>query len=71
MQIYNVRWKDSGNWVTQEGAEAAGIVLTGDIMFLHRGPEGLLPLRVLQRVLTEPVTLICAKCVNPFEDVIE
>ena len=69
MTVYNLRWVESGEWQTRERFAAAVEAVAGDILLVITGDETkgvrVIALRVLTRVVTNPVTLICSMCNNP------
>ena len=69
---YNVRWVEAGEWQTRERFAAAVEAVAGDILLVITGDETkgvrVIALRVLTRVVTNPVTLICSMCGNPMEE---
>ena len=69
MSLYNLRWVDSGEWHTRDGFECWDMIVANDVIIFTAGePILVIALRVVQRVVTDPVTLICAMCGNPFEE---
>lgn len=72
MISYNVRWVESGEWQSHEGFKAISPIVANDILIMITGDPvtavRLITLRVLQRVITDPVTLICAMTQNPLEE---
>ena len=69
---YNVRWVESGEWQSREGFESLLPIVANDILIMITGDPvtgvRAIALRILQRVITDPVTLICAMCNNPLEE---
>ena len=72
---YNVRWVESGEWKTHDGFESEEPVAVNDVLliiYIALGDSAtggrVLALRVLQRVITDPVMLICAMTQHPLEE---
>ena len=72
MRHYNLRWVESGQWQTRERFAAAVEAVAGDILLVITSDETtgarVIALRVLTRVVTDPVTLICSMCGNPLKE---
>ena len=72
MRHYNLRWVEAGQWQTRERFAAAVEAVAGDILLVITNDEvkgaRVIALRVLTRVVTEPVTLICSMCEHPLEE---
>ena len=69
MTAYNLRWVEAGELCTRDGFDCWDSILANDVIIFNLGtPARLIALRVLTRVITDPVTLICAMCGNPLED---
>ena len=72
MTAYNLRWVENGEWQSRERFQSAVPVIAGDILIVIMGDMQtgvrLIALRVLTRVVTDPVTLICSMTGNPLEE---
>jgi hypothetical protein len=55
--------------ISLDGFDCWDSILANDVIIFNLGtPARLIALRVLTRVITDPVTLMCAMCGNPFEE---
>ena len=69
MTHYNLRWVENGELCTRDGFDCWDSIVVNDVIIFNPGnPTRMIALRVVTRVITDPVTLICSMCSNPLEE---